>query len=273
MSGGHDPRRGDAAARVARRVAELILSYQPPSFARVPTADAALFLTAIDHRTGFRGGHIVDGSGPHEGSDLLWALGLRAERRRPGTLTARGLADVGEGEVAKLFRIGGDELAGPGERARHWRDLASGLERRYGGEASALIAAAEGLLGGPGGLLGRLSEFEAYSDPLQKKSFLVCKIWERRGWLRVGDPERWQVCADNVLMRLALRAGLVRGTDPEAVRAATRSAWKQVANLAGVSPPLLDDLLWERGREDPDLVGAEAGDLREPPRPSGTLFY
>jgi N-glycosylase/DNA lyase len=74
-------------------------------------------------------------------------------------------------------------------------------------------------------------------------------------------------------MRLALRSGLVGEGSVEEVRAATRRAWKQVAERAGVSPPLLDDLLWERGRDDADLVGAEAGDVREPPRPEGTVFY
>jgi hypothetical protein len=43
---------------------------------------------------------------------------------------------------------------------------------------------------------------------------------------------------------------------------------------AGLEPPLLDDLLWERGRRDPDLLGTAGGaDLREPPRPQGTIWY
>jgi len=46
-----------------------------------------------------------------------------------------------------------------------------------------------------------------------------------------------------------------------------------VADQAGISPPVLDDLLWERGRQDPDLIGDEAGDLQEPPRAEGVLFY
>ncbi len=251
----------------------LLEGYRPPSFAEVPTADAALFLSAIDHRTGYRGRHLVDGSGPYEGSALLWALGLAAERGRPGTLSAGGLSQVDEARVARIFGIGEQTVTGPGDRAALWRDLAAGLEADYGGETAELIAAATGTLGGRGGLLGRLAGFEAFRDPLQKKSLLVCKIWERRGWLRVEDPDSWQVCADNVLMRLALRTGLVRGGEVEQVRAATRAAWKRVAEEAEVSPPLLDDLLWERGREDPDLLGAAAGDVREPPRPEGTLFY
>jgi hypothetical protein len=74
-------------------------------------------------------------------------------------------------------------------------------------------------------------------------------------------------------MRLALRSGLVDPGPLEAVRAATRAAWKEVADAAGISPPVLDDLLWERGREDPDLLGAAGGDLHEPPRDPASHWY
>jgi hypothetical protein len=259
--------------RVAARVGELLADYEPPDFVEVPNADVALFLCAIDHRTGYRGRYLVGGAGPHEGSALLWALGLREERRRPGALRAAALPGVTAEQVEELFRIGGERIAGLDGRARLWRDLAAGLLERYGGWTDELIAAADGRLGGSGGLLSRLAEFEAFSDPLQKKSFLVAKIWERRGWLAVRDPGSWEVSSDNVLMRLALRAGLVRPGDSEEVRAATRAAWKQVAERLELPPPLLDDLLWERGRDNPDLVGSDAGELGEPPRPPGTTYY
>jgi hypothetical protein len=261
------------ASRIAARVQELLESYEPPSFEQVPTPDAAMFLTAIDHRTGYRGRYLVEGSGPFEGSALLWALGLRAERQRPGSLSAPALVDASEARLDDMFRIDGETLAGTAERAALWRDLAERVLADYDGRAEELIAASEGRLGGRGGLLSRLGEAGAFSDPLQKKSFLVCKIWERRGWLEVTDPQRWEVCADNVLMRLGLRAGLVPEGEVEEVRAATRAAWKRVADVVGVSPPVLDDLLWERGREDPDLLGSTAGELREPPRPEGTTWY
>jgi hypothetical protein len=154
-----------------------------------------------------------------------------------------------------------------------WRGLATGLQRDHGGKAQALLAAAGGRLGGDRGLLALLAVYEAYSDPLQKKPFLFAKICERRGWLEVTDPEHWEVCADNVLMRLALRSGLVEPGELADVRAATRDAFKQVAERSGVPAPVLDDLLWELGRDDPDLVGAEAGDLHEPPRDPASHWY
>jgi hypothetical protein len=263
----------DAVKRVSTRVKKLAKEYEPPTFEEVPNPDAALFLAAIDHQTGYTEPHSVDGEGPYEGSALLWALGLRAERRAPGALTARSLMAVDPAAIAAVFRAGQDTLNDPDRRAKLWDDLAKGMLKSYGGQAEQLIEVSGGKLGGPGGVLVRLSEFDAYSDPLRKKSFLLAKIWDRRGWLEVSDPESWEVSADNVLMRLALRSGLVEQGEVEQVREATRDAFKQVADQAGISPPVLDDLLWERGRQDPDLIGDEAGDLQEPPRAEGVLFY
>jgi hypothetical protein len=262
-----------ASTRAVERVLELAAEFTPPDFVEIPNPDAAVFLCAIDHRTGYRRGYLVGGKGPYEGSALLWALGLRAEERHPGLLSAAALAGVDAARVAEIFRVGGETVAGSDPRARLWRDLAAGLSSDYGGDAEALLSASEGRLGGPDGLLARLHRFEAYADPVQKKAFLFAKVCARRGWLSVSDPANWEVCADNVLMRLALRSGLVHPASEEQVRAATRAAFKAVAAEAGIEPPVLDDLLWEMGRDDPDLLGTEGGDLSEPPRPEGTVWY
>jgi hypothetical protein len=263
----------DALKRVVERVKELAKDYEPPTFDEVPNPDAALFLAAIDHQTGYTEPHEVDGEGPYEGSALLWALGLRAEKRAPGALTARSLLGVPAEAIAAVFRAGQDTLHDPERRAKLWDDLAKGMLKDYAGQAEALIEASDEKLAGQGGVLFRLSEFDAFADPLRKKAFLVAKIWERRGWLTVSDPENWEVSADNVLMRLALRSGLVAQGDVEEVREATLKAFKGVSEEAGISPPVLDDLLWEKGREDPDLIGDEAGDVTEPPRREGVVFY
>jgi hypothetical protein len=262
-----------AVTRVARRVRELGAGYEPPTFDHVPDPDTALFLCAIDHRTGYRRAHTVAGEGPYSGSALLWAVAVEAARNRPEVLTARALGSVSAKEVAELFRVGGETVEDPERRAELWRDLASGLERDHGGDAWALLAAADRRLGGGGGLLELLASYEAYRDPLRKKSFLFAKICERRGWLELRDPESWEVSADNVLMRLALRSGLARPGAREAVRAATREAFKRVAEAAEVAVPVLDDLLWELGRADPDLLGTEGGELVEPSRDPDSTWY
>jgi hypothetical protein len=258
---------------VARRVRELAARYEPPTFEHVPDPDAALLLCAIDHRTGYRVSHRVANEGPFSGSALLWAVGLEAAQEEPALLTAATLRDVSGARVAELFRVGGETVEDPDRRAALWRDLAAGLEREHDGRARALLTAAGSRLGGPDGLLRRLARFDAYSDPLQKKSFLFAKVCERRLWFRVEDPEHWEVCADNVLMRLALRSGLVPPGPLDEVRAATREAFKLVAERSGIAPPVLDDLLWELGRTDPDLLGTEGGDLREPPRDPDSAWY
>jgi hypothetical protein len=182
------------------------------------------------------------------------------------------LLDVSAAQVAAIFEIEGETVADPERRAQLWRDLATGLALGYDGEAERLLELAAGRLGGEGGLLERLGRFSAYTDPLAKKSQLFAKICERRGWFEVGDPDSWQVSADNVLMRLALRSGLVAPGELGEVRASTREAFKRVAAEAGISPPLLDDLLWERGRNDPDLLGIER-DVSEPERDPGSAWY
>jgi hypothetical protein len=162
-----------------------------------------------------------------------------------------------------------ETVADPDRRAALWRDLAAGLERDYDGSARRLLDSAGVLLAD---LLDRLAAFEAYADPLAKKSQLLAKICERRGWLSVSDPESWEVSVDNVLMRLALRSGLVGEGDLGEVRSATRNAFKWMALETGIPPPELDDMLWELGRDDPNLLGV-AADLHEPPRDPSSTWY
>ncbi len=262
-----------AVTRASETVRELAEDWEPPDFGHVPDADAAIFLCAVDHKTGYSEAHEVNGAGPFEGSELMWMVGLEAAAAEPGMLTSARLRYVSAGDVAEWFRSGTEPIGDPERRAALWRDLASGLERDYGGSAVELLARADGLLAGPGGLLERLRAHRAYSDPLAKKAFLFAKIAERRGWFNVLDPKAWEVSADNVLMRLALRSGLVSPGPLEEVRAATRVAFKELAAVTGISPPVLDDMLWELGRSDPDLLGNAAGDLAEPPRDPASAWY
>jgi hypothetical protein len=262
-----------ALDRAAERVRELASAWNAPDFVHVPDADAAIFLCAVDHKTGYAEAHQVAGEGPLEGSELMWMLGLAAAKREPGLFTAKRLRYVSAGDVAEWFRAGSEPIGDPERRAALWRDLAGGLEGDYGGSAAELLECAAGRLAGAGGLLERLRPYRAYSDPLAKKAFLFAKIAERRGWFEVSDPEAWEVSADNVLMRLALRAGLVSPGSLDQVRSATRAALKGLASRAGISPPVLDDMLWELGRSDPDLLGTAAGDLSEPARDPASAWY
>src|SRR5947199_5331402 len=116
-----------ALDRVAERVRALAGGYQPPTFEHVPDPDAALFLCAVDHRTGYRARYLVGGRGPFEGSALMWELGLRAARRERGLLTAARLVDVGAGRGAEIFRSGAGTVDDAERRAARGSDLARGL--------------------------------------------------------------------------------------------------------------------------------------------------
>lgn len=262
-----------ALGRAAARVRELASDYEPPAFGHVPDPSATLFLCAVDHKAGYERPHLIDGRGPFRGSELMWEAGLRAARSDPRLFDPAALTEANECDVADWFRVGDETVADPHRRARLWRDLAAGLLRDHDGSPEALLAAAGGRLGGGDGLIARLHRYEAFADPLAKKAFLFAKIAERRGWFEVRDPEAWEVAADSVLMRLALRSGLVAAGPLERVRAQTRDALRALADASGVPVPVLDDLLWERGRDDPDLLGADAGDLREPPRDPDSAWY
>src|SRR5215210_2221661 len=110
-----DPRIHAAAARVAA----LAAGWEPPSFGHVPDADVAIFLCAVDHKTGYNASHEVDARGPYAGSELMWELGLR----KPERLNANTLRSVRGEEVAEWFRIDGETVAAPGRRAALWREL------------------------------------------------------------------------------------------------------------------------------------------------------
>lgn len=262
-----------ALERAVARVRALAERYQAPTFGHVPDAQAAIFLCAVDHKAGYEREHRVDGRGPFRGSELMWEAGLRAARSDARLFDVVALAEVESGDVAQWFRAGDETVADPERRAALWRDLARGLARDADGSAQALLDACAGRLEGRDGLLARLRRYEAFADPLAKKGFLFAKIAERRGWFRVGDPESWEVAADSVLMRLALRSGLVEPGPLDEVREATRVAFSRLAAASGIPVPTLDDLLWELGRDDPDLLGREAGDLREPPRDPSSSWY
>src|SRR4029078_5868346 len=130
-------------------------------------------------------------------------------------LKARSLLGVPAEAIAAVFRAGQDNLHDPERRAKLWDDLSKGMLKSYGGQAEQLIEASGGKLAGQTGALVRLSEFDAFADPPRKQAFLLCKSGGSRSWLEATVPENWEVSSDNLLMRLALRSGLVREGDVE----------------------------------------------------------
>jgi hypothetical protein len=259
----------------------MCLDYQPISFddaALFPpsndpyiAANYFFFLTAIDH-SAHQPNRLYEasiGRRTFRGSDLMYYLACRAQAQDRERFTAKRLQTITEEQVAVLFRgPSGQEIKDPGMRAFLLRDAAQKLIEKYNGDCLNLLEQAQSRLEhwDGSGLLQRLSEFQAYEDPLRKKSLLLVKLLRRRKLFKILDQGNLAVPVDNVLVTLALWSGLVspKNTDVDKslrigrelddvatmrIRLATREAFQRVSRASKVAPDILDDLLWGLGRE------------------------
>lgn len=210
------------------------------------------------------------------GWDYMVRAAWRAVGRLPGAAApdpdlfgADRLAEIGEDDFRALFSDDGrpehstfDRVP---ERVAQWRDAASVLRAHYGGDVMALYEAAGRRLRGPGGILERLAACQAYSDPVEKKSFLFVMFAQRSGAWEVADPQRIEVAIDYHIMRIALRSGMVRVTDAalaerlrgrqtvaaeedNAVRLAVRGACRLLIDHSRHDVFAIDNTLWMIGR-------------------------
>jgi len=227
-----------------------------------------LFMTAIDHRTRIRGSYEMEiGGEVLFGSDLLFRLARLKHEADPEFFTAKRMASLTLKEFREVFIPDGVNLWDPEVRVALLRDVGSKLLILYDGKAYNLLErAGDRIRGNPmePGLSELLKSFIAYSDPVEKKSFLLMKFLKRRGIFSPKDEENEEVAVDNHLMRIAIRTGLLRlekswfpllrnersSTLEEdiALRIMTRAALKVVAEKAQISPFTLDDFLWSLGR-------------------------
>ncbi|MFO7967576.1 MAG: queuosine salvage family protein [Archaeoglobaceae archaeon] len=254
------------------------LGYEPVSFhfpQLFPPLDDFIythyvfFMVAIDHRTHgtkrFEG--TIDGEFYH-GSDLMFYLARRAQKKDPYLFTARRLVDVSEEDVASIFTIGDRVVSNPSQRAALLQDAAKKLLEYHDGDVRNIFESSSGDLTREDGkgILQLLKSFKAYEDPLQKKSFLLVKLLRRQNLLTIKDIHNLKFPVDNVLMTIALQSGLLKVkdkglerklleesllSDEEVIqlRKATQNAFELVSRASGLGPDILDDLLWTYGRE------------------------
>jgi hypothetical protein len=235
-------------------------------------ANFFFFMVAIDHRTHpagktYKG--MVKGS-ELVGAELLWALAKTRLDEDPIFFSPQKLSSVSVNEIIDTFRVTKPrevQVAGPSERAALLRDSATKLQRDFAGSILNMISASMGwLLREDGkGILQLLRRFEAYKDPMNKKSFLLIKFLERRSFIDIKDPANLHVPVDIILLRLALRTGMVKVLDKildqkirlntvvtqeehQMLRDFTLEAFDEVAHSLKMSPTRLDDILWEFGR-------------------------
>lgn len=257
---------GDIIARLKYKP----ISFDSPEF--FPEEEYYLnyvfFTVAIDHRTHplpkrFEG--IVDGKFYH-GSDLLFALARKAQKDEPDLFTAEKMIKITEKDISRIFSVGDVTIKNPAERAHLLRDCARKLIDHYEGDFRSLLELSEGYLirENEMGILQQLRIFQAYRDPLMKKSYLLIKILRRQGYFKALDMENLSFPVDNISMEVALRSKLIDAgrlaekiqkgeqlgeMEVESLRNATRQAFEVVSRKSKIPPDILDDLIWTYGRE------------------------
>ncbi|MAG33090.1 MAG: hypothetical protein CL908_19605 [Deltaproteobacteria bacterium] len=208
---------------------------------------------------------VVDGV-RYRGSDYLVHRLTASCTEDPSRFTGASLAAATGDDLRAWLSDDGDPASSTvdrvGERVRLMNDLGRRLVDGYGGAAANLLAASKGRLQGKMGLLERLSRFEAYRDPVRKKSFLLVGFLKGLGLLEPVDPEQLGLPVDYHILRVFLRAGVLRGAGARSVALFAGGEMsdeedvelRQAAVDAGrimtrsVDPETLDLMLWMIGR-------------------------
>lgn len=165
--------------------------------------------------------------------------------------------------LSDLFKdeLHGETLTNIEGRAALIRDLGYEFESQSLESAHQIYLQSGGQLSGkPSGLLGRISKFRAYSDPVQKKSYFFLglmrnsKFWSYTDEMELGAPVDYHevrghirigtVRISNDLRRMLAAKNCVSECDDIAIRKAVGQAITRIASLVNHSPMQLHYLFW-----------------------------
>jgi hypothetical protein len=198
-----------------------------------------------------------------------WDYLVQASRRRVDDFAAQRMRCYTADDLRSLLSDDFDSrhsrIDRVGERVRHLHDCAEKLLQHYHGQAMQLYQRSGGCLVGADGLLSRLSAFEAYADPMHKKSVLLAGMLHEIGIWPLRDAHNLKVAMDYHAMRVALRSGMIEIADAglrrdlqdrkpvtdatnQLVRSAVSAACDVVLQEAGLSVFAFDKLIWHLGR-------------------------
>ncbi len=205
------------------------------------------------------------------GGDYLLAACRRRFDSDRSFFTASRMKSIREDELKALLSDDGnpdrstiDRVA---ERVGLLRNCARALIKRFHGDVMMIYKESEGyLIRRRGkGLLNLLKKFRAYSDPVEKKSFLLLLYLNESGIWKIRDPENLKIAVDYHIMRIALRAGIVdivdkalvsrllqrkkvKPTEDFEVRKTVREACSLLSKYSCHSLFEIDTMLWNMGR-------------------------
>lgn len=232
------------------------------------------FVTGIDHRTS-PSGQSFEGTidrNYFQGADLLWHLSLRRFNEDVQVFHPKRMAKITTKEVREWFTVTKPKtvtIRNPAQRAALLRDGGKRLMQQYQGSVLNLLQAARHRISTSSarepGLLQLLAKFQAYEDPVSKKSLLLLKFLLRRNLWSHTDVDELRIPVDNHLTRIALRTGIVVVSpaladllrsqkamalkQDIALRNTIGKAYLRVSTASNRSVLDLDDFFWHFGRQ------------------------
>jgi len=205
------------------------------------------------------------------GGDYLLAACRRRFDSDQDFFTAKRMKSIREDGLKALLSDDGDPdrstIDRVAERVGLLRDSARVLLKRFNGDMMRIYDLSEGcLIRRDGkGLLNLLKNFRAYSDPVEKKSFLLLLYLNESGIWKIRDLENLKIAVDYHIMRIALRSGIVnvvnnalaskllqrkrvKQSEDYEVRKAVREACSLLSKYSDHNAFEIDTMLWNLGR-------------------------
>lgn len=171
-------------------------------------------------------------------------------------------------ELRKFFSPGGNPvnctLDRLDERAKLYADMAKNLCNKFKGNFLEVIRVANNhVVNNTEGFYALLSYFDAYSDPLFKKSSFLIKLLGDAGYIKLVDPENLVPVMDYHMQRVLLRTGCIKilsqqlehalknriqTQDEPQIRTKCIEAMKLIAQASGKDILRMNDVFYMIGR-------------------------
>ncbi len=237
------------------------------------TKNFYLALVAICHQTTPMTGPALQGTVDGtflRGWDYLRAAMLKATANDNSIVYPASLSKITDKTLSGIIKgdDGKGEISNLEERVRLLNDMGSKMQQSGAGSVQQLFEKSEGHIDNYGekkGLYELLSEFEAYSDPVKKKSSYFLSLMKNQGFWNYSDEENLLPVVDYHEIRIALRLGTVKINDEELrsklankqevtwqddidIRSGVQKALVYVAKESGLGHSKLHYFLWNLSR-------------------------
>lgn len=189
-----------------------------------------------------------------------------SEFLNPLFLAKQSISELSE-RLALLFSAAGDgkecTLDRLSERSNQLIDMGRKLLDHFSAHVTKLFEMSSGCLSGDKGIYAQLQHFEAYCDPMKKKSSLFIKFAMEAGLVSINDIQNLKPIIDYHVQRVLLRFGCVEIVDRQLkqalinreklnsdveIRTASLQALQLLAQNSGHTCMAVHDFLWPLGR-------------------------